>query len=65
MKYTELTIGGFTRPTVARNLIENQSNVEKGLCQRFLWTLPQPTTVSFEKLEQVDKTFFTAIGMSV
>ena len=63
MKHTGLTIGGFTQPSVARNLIENQSNVEKGLCQRFLWILPQPTTVSFEKLEQVDKSFFIAIGM--
>ena len=62
MKHTGLTIGGFTQPSVARNLIDNQSNVEKGLCQRFLWILPRPTTVSFEKLEQVDKDFFTAIG---
>lgn len=65
MKHTGLTIGGFTQPSVAKNLIDNQSNVEKGLCQRFLWILPRPTTVSFEKLEQVDKDFFTAIGTSL
>lgn len=62
MKHTGLTIGGFTQPVVARNLIEIQANVEKGLCQRFLWIAPQPATVSFNELQRVDEEFSTALG---
>jgi len=62
MSHTGLTLGGFIQPTIARNLIEIQSNVEKGLCQRFLWVVPQPTVVSFEKLQRVNKEFTTSIG---
>ena len=62
MKHTGLTIGGFTQPVVARNLIEIQANVEKGLCQRFLWIAPEPATVSFNELQQVDREFSTALG---
>lgn len=62
MDHTGLTIGGFTQPSVARNLIEITANVEKGLCQRFLWLVPKPTPVSFEQLQQVDKEFSASIG---
>ncbi len=62
MKHTGLTIEGFTQPVVARTLIEIQANVEKGLCQRFLWIAPQPATVSFNELQQVDQEFSTALG---
>ena len=34
---TNLTLGGFTQPAVARSLIENSANIEKGLSQRFMW----------------------------
>ena len=37
-----LTVGGFTQPSVARNILEHQANVEKGLCQRFLWSQSLP-----------------------
>jgi len=57
-----MTLGGFIQPSVARSLIELQSNVEKGLCQRFLWLVPQPTIVKFEQLQQVNADFVTTIG---
>ncbi len=50
------------QPSVARVLIEQQSNVEKGLCQRFLWIVPKPKIVTFEQLQKVDDTFTAAIG---
>ena len=56
------TLGGFIQPSVARILIEQQSNVEKGLCQRFLWIVPKPTIVTFDQLRQVDTGFTAAIG---
>ena len=62
MAHTGLTLGGFTQPIVTRNLVEMQANVEKGLCQRFLWIAPKPATVSFEQLQQVDQDFSTAVG---
>lgn len=64
MQHTGLTVGGFTQPIVARNILENQANVEKGLCQRFLWLVPKPTSVAFEDLKHVDTNFSTAIGKS-
>ena len=57
---TGMTIGGFIQPSVARALIEQQSNVEKGLCQRFLWIVPKPTIVT--QLQQVDARFVSVIG---
>ena len=33
MASTNLTLAGFTQPAVARNLIENAANFEKGLPQ--------------------------------
>lgn len=62
MKYTGLTIGGFTQPTVARNLIETPSNIEKGLCQRFLWLAPKPTPIPFNELERVNEEFFSSLS---
>ncbi len=65
MSHTGLTVGGFTQPTVARNLIEVQGNVEKGLCQRFLWQFPKPTTVQFSDLQKVNETFSACVGKYV
>ena len=62
IQWTGMTIGGFIQPSVARALIEQQSNVEKGLCQRFLWIVPKPTIVKFDQLQQVDARFVSAIG---
>ena len=63
MNHMGLTLGGFTQPSVARNMLEHPSNVEKGLCQRFLWLVPEPATIALEHLQCVDGTFTTAIGM--
>ena len=61
MHYTGLTVGGFTQPSVARNILEHHANVEKGLCQCFLWLVPKPTNIAFEDL-YVHTDFSTAIG---
>ena len=63
MQHTGMTIGGFIQPSVARSLIELQSNVEKGLCQRFLWLCPKATFVKFDQLQQIDENFSTTIGV--
>lgn len=65
MDHTGLTMGGFTQPSVARGLIEHPPNVEKGLCQRFLWLAPQPTLTKFNDLQCVDRSFTAEIGMMV
>lgn len=65
MKQTGLTLGGFIQPSVARNLLEQPANTEKGLCQRFLWFVPKPTPVPFDELEKVNAEFTADIGMYV
>ena len=50
------------QPSVARSLIELQSNVEKGLCQRFLWLSPKATFVKFDQLQEIDESFSSTIG---
>ena len=62
MPHTGLTLGGFTQPSVARSLIEQQANIEKGLCQRFLWLVPKPKVVSFNELQKVNDQFSASIG---
>ena len=62
MQRTGMTLGGFIQPSVARALIEQQSNVEKGLCQRFLWVVPKPAIVNFDQLQKVDTCFVSTIG---
>ena len=62
MSSTRLTIGGFTQPGVARNLIEMPSNSEKGLSHRFIWMFPKPLYGKFAMLENVDKNFSSKIG---
>ena len=64
MPHTGVTIGGFIQPNVARSLIELQANVEKGLCQRFLWLCPKASFVKFDQLQQIDDIFSTAVGRS-
>lgn len=63
MDVTALTIGGFTQPTVAKNLIELQASVEKGLPPRFLWMFPKLTYAEFESLEKVNESFTHSLGM--
>ena len=62
MQRTGMTLGGFIQPSVARSLIELQSNVEKGVCQRFLWLIPKPTVVKFDQLQEIDASFVATIG---
>ena len=62
METTGLTICGFTQPNVARNLIELQASVDKGLSPRFLWIFPKPSYAKFETLEIVDEKFTKSIG---
>lgn len=50
MASTNLTLGGFTQPAVARSMIELPANAEKGLSKRFIWTFPKPTYAEFETL---------------
>lgn len=64
MEHTGLTVGGFVQPVVAQNIVQTQANVDKGLCQRFLWLAPKPTAVAFEDLQQVDREFSSSIGMT-
>lgn len=63
MERTSLTVGGFTQPTVARQMIEQQGSTEKGLAQRFMWMFPQPLFAKFSSLEPVDETFRESLGM--
>ena len=62
MQSTGITLGGFIQPGPARALLEVQANVEKGLCQRFLWLCPSATFVKFNQLQQVDRVFTAEIG---
>ena len=63
MERTSLTVGGFTQPTVARQMIEQQGSTEKGLAQRFMWMFPQPLFARFNNLEPVDEKFMESLGM--
>ena len=63
MQHTGMALGGFIQPSVARSLIELQSNVEKGLCQRFLWLVPKPAVVKFDQLQQLDAGSVATISM--
>ena len=62
MDITGLTVSGFIQPSVARNILEQQANAEKGLCQRFLWFAPQPTSTPFDQLSKVDSEFIASTG---
>lgn len=55
-------VSGFTQPTVAKSLWDQQASIEKGLPQRFLWLIPQPSFSTFELLEPIDETFYDSIG---
>ena len=62
MKSTQLTVGGFTQPGVARSLIEMPANAEKGLSHRFLWLFPNPLFEKFSNLGDVNKDFVKRIS---
>ena len=62
MKYTGLTIGGFTKSSVAHTVTELLTNAEKGFNQRFLWCIPRLKIVRFDDLQRVNRDFSTSIG---
>ena len=62
MDYTGLVVGGFTQPSVARGLIESIANIEKGVCQRFLWILPKSSPTKFCDFKEMDEEFLDKIG---
>ena len=62
MKFTGLTVGGFTQPSVVRNLMELPTNAEKGFSRRFLWCIPRPHFVRFDELQTVNMEFSASIG---
>ena len=51
MNSTNLTVGGFTQPAIARNLIGIPSNSEKG------WVFPKPLYQEFSELGKANQTF--------
>ena len=62
MEKTCLTVGGFSQPSVARTLIEQNTSAEVGLTQRFLWIFPRPTYSRFHTLQEVNEDFTRSIG---
>ncbi len=63
MDSTCLTVGGFSQPSFARVLIEQNGSAEIGLSQRILWLFPQPAYSRFCTLESVDTDFTDGLGM--
>lgn len=62
MEFTSLTVGGFTQPSTATNIMTVPGNAEKGLSQRFLWICPEPKFLEYDTLGKVDETFYNKIG---
>ena len=62
MDSTNLIIGGFSQPSVARALIEQCGSAEIGLAQRILWLFPQPAYSRFNTLKPVDEKFTNNIS---
>ena len=62
MDNTALTVGGFTQPAVARNIIEQHAGAERGFSQRFLWLFPKPTFAKFSSLKPVPEEVTQSIG---
>ena len=65
MDFTSLTVGGFTQPSTATNIMVVPGNAEKGLSQRFLWICPKPEFLDYDTLGTVDKAFYDKIGKSM
>jgi hypothetical protein len=62
MRQTSLTVGGFSQPSVARTLIEQNGSAEIGLSQRFLWLFPKPSFARFNTLEPINERFTSNLG---
>ena len=62
MTATNLTVGDFTQPGVARSLIEIPANSEKGLSHRFLWMFPNPLYKKFATLGKINDEFISNIS---
>ena len=62
MKSTNLTVGGFTQPSVAKSLIETPTNTEKGFTHRFIWLFPNPLFKKFDTLGEVNQDFIEKLS---
>ena len=64
---TGLTVGRFIQPSIARNILDQAANAEKGLCLRFLWFVPQPTPVPVpcDELTKVNREFSASVGVLI
>ena len=62
MESTCLTVGGFSQPSVARMLIEQNESAEIGLSQRFLWLFPEPSFLRFKSLEEFTDNIGTCLN---
>ena len=62
MKHTSLTDGGFTQPSVAKQLFEREASADKGLTQCFPRIFPEPSFSDYATLEPVDKNFYNDTG---
>ena len=60
-----MTLGGFIQPGISRTIVEQPANVEKGLCQRFLWLISQPCFDPFDQLQHVNEEFISSIGKKI
>ena len=47
---------------MAKALIEQSASVEKGLTQRFLWLIPEPSYSTFDTLEPADDDFVSHLS---
>ena len=62
MSSTQLTVGGFTQPRVARGLIEMPANAEKGILTSIPLVFPEFTVCRLFKPRKVDRDFFQKIS---
>ena len=58
-----VTIGGFTQPGVAWNVIDMPANSKKGLSHRFIWIFSKPLFGKLASLEEIQRKFSDALGM--
>ena len=65
MERTTLIVGGFTKPSVARTIIEQVAGAERGFSQRFLWLFPKPMFAKLHSPKPVLPDYSETIGTSV
>ena len=63
MDSTCLTVSGFSQPSIACILIEQNGSAGIGLALCILWLFPQPAYSRFYTLEAVNCDFMDGLGM--